>query len=144
MDQSLYVGCRLALYNLTSSCINFLVQQFLACSTRMPYHFKDRIFIQFLAKKFQTLCQVLLIDFYQEFPSCLLFQPCSYLQFRLGKTGSLRPWRRVMQVHRRKPSLCQNDPHIGGSFWLSEDLLQCTMTLLQGPKDLVLPNLTYV
>ena len=47
-------------------------------------------------------------------------------------------------VHRRNPSLCQNDPHIGGSFWLSEDLLQCTMTLLQGPKDLVLPNLIHM
>ena len=30
-----------------------------------------------------------------------------------------------------------------GSFWHSEGLLRCTMTLLQGPKDPVLPNLTY-
>ena len=30
---------------------------------------------------------------------------------RLGKTGSLGPWRRVT-VYRRKPSLYQIDPHI--------------------------------
>ena len=59
---------------------------------------------------------------------------------RLGKIGSLGPWRRVM-VHRRKPSLCQNDPHIVGSFWHSKGLLRYTMILLQGPKDPVLPNL---
>ena len=47
-------------------------------------------------------------------------------------------------VHLRKPLLCQNDPHIGGSFWHSEGLPRCTMTLLQGPKDPVLPNLTYM
>ena len=33
-----------------------------------------------------------------------------YKNYRVGKTGSLRPWRRVM-LHRRKHSLCQNDPH---------------------------------
>jgi len=33
--------------------------------------------------------------------------------------------------------------YIVGSFWHSEGLLCCTMTLLQGPKDPVLPNLTY-
>ena len=32
----------------------------------------------------------------------------------------------------------------GGSFWHREGLLRCTMTLLQGPKDPVLPNLTYM
>ena len=47
----------------------------------------------------------------------------------------------VGYLHCRKPSLCQNDPHIGESFWHSEGLLRCTMTLLQGPKDPVLPNL---
>ena len=31
------------------------------------------------------------------------------MHISLGKTGSLGPWRRVI-VHRRKPSLCQNDP----------------------------------
>ena len=67
---------------------------------------------------------------------------CAYscMDIRLGKPDLWGPWRRVM-VHRRKPSLCQNDPHIGGSFWHSEGLLRCTMTLLQGPKDPVLPNL---
>ena len=38
------------------------------------------------------------------------------------------------QLHSRKPSLCQNDPHSGGSFWHSEGLIRCTMTLLQGPQ----------
>ena len=47
-------------------------------------------------------------------------------------------------VHRRKPSLSQNNPHIGGSIWHSEGLLRCAMTLLQGPKDPVLPNLMYI
>ena len=47
-------------------------------------------------------------------------------------------------VHHRKPSQCQNDPHIGGSFWHSEGFLLCTMTLLQGAKDPVLPNLMYI
>ena len=31
-----------------------------------------------------------------------------------------------------------------GSFWQKDKLLQYTMTLLQGPKDPVLPTLTYV
>ena len=59
--------------------------------------------------------------------------PLIRLQARLGKTGSLGPWRGVM-VYRSKPSLCQNDPPMSGSFWHSEGFLQCTMTLLQGQK----------
>ena len=31
----------------------------------------------------------------------------------------------------------------GGSFWQKDSLLQYTMTLLQGPKDPVLPALIY-
>ena len=45
-----------------------------------------------------------------------------HLQFRLGKTGSL-------------------GPSMEGSFWQKHSLLQQTMTLLQGPKDPVLPTL---
>ena len=41
-------------------------------------------------------------------------------------------------------SYCQNDPPMGESFWQKEGLLQYTMTLLQGPKNPVLPTLTYV
>ena len=40
-----------------------------------------------------------------------------------------------------KPFFRQNDPHIGGSFWQMNSLLQQTMTLLQGPKDPILPSL---
>ena len=32
---------------------------------------------------------------------------------------------------------------MGGSFWQKEGLLQLTMTLLQDPKDPVLPSLIY-
>ena len=32
---------------------------------------------------------------------------------------------------------------VGESFWQKESLLQYTITLLQGPKDLVLPTLAY-
>ena len=38
-------------------------------------------------------------------------------------------------------SYCQNDPPMGESFWQKESLLQYAMTLLQGPKDPVLPTL---
>ena len=56
---------------------------------------------------------------------------------RLGKTGSLGPWRRVIgSLHYAKMILI-----FGDHFLHSEGLLQCTMTLLQGPKDPVLPNL---
>ena len=58
----------------------------------------------------------------------------------LGKTGSLGPWSRVI-VHCSKLSFCQNDSPIGGSFWQKDSLLQYTMTLLQGPKDPILPTL---
>ena len=33
---------------------------------------------------------------------------------------------------------------VGESFWQKESLLQYTITLLQGPKDPVLPTLMYV
>ena len=33
---------------------------------------------------------------------------------------------------------------IGGSFWQKHSLLQQTMTLLQGPKDTILPTLSYI
>ena len=58
---------------------------------------------------------------------------------RLGNTGSLRPL-----VHLRKPSICQNDPHIalGDHFGIVK--AWCTMTFLQGPKDPVLPNLMFM
>ena len=58
---------------------------------------------------------------------CMYYIVCTFIM--LGNAGSLGPWRRVM-VHLRKPLLCQNDPHIGGSFWHSEGFLRCTMTLL--------------
>ena len=63
---------------------------------------------------------------------------------RVGKTGSLGPWSRVI-VYCSKLSFCQNDPPMGESFWQKKSLLQYTMTLLQGPKvfcrhsDLSLP-----
>jgi hypothetical protein len=34
-----------------------------------------------------------------------------------------------------------NDPPMEESFWQKESMLQYTMTLLQGPKDPVLPTL---
>ena len=63
-----------------------------------------------------------------------------YMDIRVGKTGSLEPWSRVI-VYCSKLSFCQNDPPMGESFWQKESLLQYTMTLLQGPKDPVLPIL---
>ena len=33
---------------------------------------------------------------------------------------------------------------MGESFWQKESLLQYTMTMLQGPKDPVLPTLVYI
>ena len=66
---------------------------------------------------------------------------CTYI--RVGKTGSLGPWSRVI-VYCSKLSFCQNDDPMGESFWKKESLLQYTMTLLQGPKDRVLPTLTYI
>ena len=62
---------------------------------------------------------------------------------RVGKTGCLGPWSRVI-VYCSKLSFCQNDPPIGESFWQKESLLQYTMTLLQGPKDAVLPTLMFI
>ena len=47
--------------------------------------------------------------------------------------GSLGPWSRVI-AYCNKLTFCQNDPPIGESFWQKE-------TLLQGPKDPVLPTL---
>ena len=66
-----------------------------------------------------------------------------YLQFRVGKRGSLGPWSRVI-VYFSKLSFCQNDPPMEESFCQKESLLQYTMTLLQGPKDPVLPTLIYI
>ena len=62
---------------------------------------------------------------------------------RVGKTGSLVPWSRVI-VYCNKLSFCQNDSPIGGSLWQKDSLLQYTMILPQGPKDPVLPTLTYM
>ena len=72
-------------------------------------------------------------------PTCFLQLDCIYI--RVGKTGSLGPWSRVI-VYCSKLSFCQNDSSIGGSFW-QKDSLQYTMTLLQDPKDPVLPSLIY-
>ena len=65
------------------------------------------------------------------------------MYIRVGKTGSLGPWSKVI-VYCSKLSFCQNDPPMGESFWQKESLLQYTMTLLQGPKDPVLPTLIYI
>ena len=65
---------------------------------------------------------------------------CTELYIRVGKTGSLGPWSRVI-VYCSKLSFFQNDPLMGESFWQKESLLQYTMTLLQGPKDPVMPTL---
>ena len=77
---------------------------------------------------------------------------------RVGKTGSLKPWSRVI-VYSSKLSFCQNDPPLAGglgglwptrfspnwgSFWQKDSFLQYTMTQLQGPKDPVLPILMYI
>ena len=62
---------------------------------------------------------------------------------RVGKTGSLGPWSRVI-VYCSNLSFCQNDPPMGESFWQKESLLQYTMTQLQGPKDHVLSTLVYI
>ena len=64
-----------------------------------------------------------------------------YIYIRVGKRGSLGPWSRVI-VYCSKLSFCQNDSPIGGSVWQKDSLLQFTMTLLQGPKDPVLPTLS--
>ena len=61
----------------------------------------------------------------------------------MGKTGTLGPWSRVI-VYCSKLSFCQNDSPIGGSVWQKDSLLQFTMTLLQGPRDPVLPILFYI
>ena len=62
------------------------------------------------------------------------------MNIRVGKKGSLGPWSRVI-VYGSKLFLCQNDSPIGRSFWHKDSLLQYAMTLLQGPKDPVLPTL---
>ena len=67
-------------------------------------------------------------------------QSKSVIYIRVGKTGSLGPWRRLI-VYCSKLYFCQNDPPMGESFWQKKNLLQYTMTLLQGPKDPVLPTL---
>ena len=41
---------------------------------------------------------------------------------RVGKTGSLGPWSRVI-VYCSELSFCQNDSPIGGSFWQKDSLL---------------------
>ena len=46
-----------------------------------------------------------------------------------------------VSIMKTQLSFCQNDPQMGESFWPKESLLQYTMTLLQGPKDPVLPTL---
>ena len=75
------------------------------------------------------------------------------MYIRVGKIGSLRPWSRVIFRHvasegRNKLSGCHFAKMIpqcmGESFWQKKKLLQYTMTLLQGPKDPDLPNLTYI
>ena len=65
-----------------------------------------------------------------------------YVEFRVGKIGSLEPWIKVI-VYCSKLSSCQNDSSIGGSFWQNDSLLKYIMTLLQGLKDPVLPTLMY-
>ena len=62
---------------------------------------------------------------------------------RVGKTGSLGPWSRVI-VYYSKLSFCQNDSPIGVSFWQKESLLQYTMTQLQISKYPVLLTLMYI
>ena len=57
----------------------------------------------------------------------------SCINIRVGKTGSLGPWRRVI-VHCSKLFFCQNDWVMGESFWQKDSLLQYTMTLRQGPQ----------
>ena len=54
------------------------------------------------------------------------------INIRVGKTGSLGPW------------ISQNDLPKKKSFWQKDSLLQYTMTLLQGPKDPVLPTLMLI
>ena len=62
---------------------------------------------------------------------------------RVGKTGSLGPWGRVIVYCSSFPFAEMIVP-FGGSFWQKDSLLQCTITLLHGPKDPVLPTLTYI
>ena len=59
---------------------------------------------------------------------------------RVGKTGYLGSCARVI-VYYSKLFFCQNDPPMRESFWQKKSLLQYTMTLLEGPKDPVLPTL---
>ena len=66
-----------------------------------------------------------------------------WLYIRVNKSGSLGSWSRVI-VYCSNLSFCQNDSPIGGLFWQKDSLLQYTMTLLQGPKDHVLPTLLYI
>ena len=65
------------------------------------------------------------------------------MNIRVGKKGSLGPWSRVI-VYGSKLFLCQNDSPIGRSFWQNDSMLQYTTTLLQGPKDPILPTLMFM
>ena len=66
------------------------------------------------------------------------------MKARVVKTGSLGPWSRVI-VYCKSVGTCYQlfliPKGMTGSILT---LLQYTMTLLQGPKDPVLPTLTYI
>ena len=53
-------------------------------------------------------------------------------------------WGLGVIVYCSKLSFFQNDSPIGGSFWQKNSLLQYTRTVLQGPKDPVLPTLAKI
>ena len=79
----------------------------------------------------------------KDLPVLGLLHTLSSTYIRVGKTGSLGPWSRVI-VYCSKLSFCQNDSPIGGSFWQKDSLIthilfelclfrnlaQCTLFLL--------------
>ena len=71
---------------------------------------------------------------YDTFADKATYSPFVYKSFgspmynRVGKTGSLRPWSRVI-VYCSKLSFHQNYSPIGGSFWQNDSQTACYNTL---------------
>ena len=89
--------------------------------------------IEDMVKSLPTTFLILLLHKYTSHGlGYVIHEPCAVFT-RVGKTGSLGPWSRVI-VYCSKLSFYENYSPIA-----LETLLQYTMTLLQGPKDPVRP-----
>ena len=64
--------------------------------------------------------------------------------FTLGLTKQDLWGLEAVIVYYSKLYFCQNDSPMGESFCQKNKLLQYSMTLLQGPKDAVLPTIVYI